>query len=445
MLPSNRHLRAIGACFLLPRGGPEVIRKWQDARLRDLIRHAAAEVPFYRRLYQDAGVRPDSVLGVNDLPRLPLVSRQALLALPARDVLARSTRPENLIVHSSSGMSGQSFPARHTHWELQVMRCFMFRAFRSYGLRANHRLLRIWNFTNRREHVPLRRRLADRAGFFRRDHCLWPAPLDRVIETLLKQKPEVIRSYPSVFLRLGRRLAEQAWPMPKPKLLLTDGEPLTSAMRRRIEELWEAPVHSMYGCSEVMMIASECPVTRRYHLCEDSVVAEVLREDGTPAAPGEEGELVATGLHGYAAPLVRYRTGDIVIRDRDLCPCGAPYHTLQAVCGRDAERFRFDSAGRIDGWALGRRVQEAAWVHEYRILQVSGTELRLEVIPARSPSSEDRERLASAVSEALGGRVEVALVLVDDLPCEPGGKLKRCLPLPTEYSTTEGTEFSKVL
>lgn len=108
------------------------------------------------------------------------------------------------------------------------------------------------------------------------------------------------------------------------------GEPGASiaTTRRRLEAEWDARCFDAYGSLEFQPIAWECAAQDGLHLAEDFAYAEIVDEAGAPCADGTPGVLVLTHLDKEAGPLVRWWTGDVVVRDRTVCACGRTHARL---------------------------------------------------------------------------------------------------------------------
>lgn len=150
----------------------------------------------------------------------------------------------------------------------------------------------------------------------------------------------------------------RAQPMPadrariRPKLVVVGGETFTDDMRRRVREGFRANVYAAYTSHEFRNIAVDCPATGRYHVCDESVIVELLR-DGRPVQVGEAREVVVTGLHSYAMPFIRYPLGDLAVRGPSPCGCGAPY--ARARASPRPRRRPFSSTGRPRDSAIRTR------------------------------------------------------------------------------------------
>jgi phenylacetate-CoA ligase len=154
------------------------------------------------------------------------------------------------------------------------------------------------------------------------------------------------------------------------------------------------------------------------------VLLEIVGEDGHAVRSGEVGEVVATALHSYTMPFVRYRTGDLAIRGRDFCGCGQPFSTLRAIQGRAVDYLRLPGGRRVHPYAITVYLaeREAAWVAQHQIVQCDPSYVRLNVQPARTPTAQELERVRKRGTSILGADVQFELALVDRFPRHPSGK-----------------------
>ena len=173
-------------------------------------------------------------------------------------------------------------------------------------------------------------------------------------------QPDVLEGYATTVAAVADLMTAEDRGRLRLKFIAAGAEPLTPGRRRRIGAGFGARVYDLYGSEEFNLIAAECPQSGLLHFCEGSVLVEVLR-DGHPVEAGEEGEAVITALHSYAMPMLRIALGDKVRKGPALCPCGAPFGTLEGVEGREDPLFPLPD-GRIlwrtfwsfRCWSIGR-------------------------------------------------------------------------------------------
>jgi phenylacetate-CoA ligase len=402
------------------------IVSFQDTQLRRLIAHAGANVPYYRSLFERHGVEPGRVRTVADLARVPVTSRRDLQMAPPPTLLARGVDPARLIVHATSGSTGQPLQVRRTWPEERITSAFRLRAFRDFGLRRRDTRVRFLlprRADTRDWQGP--QRLVRALGFHRKvllDRRLPPPEQVRRLQAL---RADAISGTPGTLVRLAMAITRELPAAVRPRVVISGGDVLTPAMRRVIAEAFGAPVYEMYGSYEFGIIAWECPRAGGFHVADDGVVLEVLK-DGRPAGPGESGEVVATQLHAFAAPFIRYRLGDIVTRGETPCRCGAPFSTLLDVQGRRQDYLPLAN-GRL---FMPREVtllsleHAWSWVGQFQLTQERADRVVLRIVPLGPPPPGAVAALAQALQERLGPGIGLEVLLVTDIPLEADGKFR---------------------
>jgi phenylacetate-CoA ligase len=211
----------------------------------------------------------------------------------------------------------------------------------------------------------------------------------------------------------------------RPRLIIVGGEVLTPLMRRRLSEAFGTSVRQTYGSHEFPLLGWECGQTGELHTCDDGLILEVLHE-GRPAEPGEMGEVVATNLHAYSMPFIRYRLGDVATRGAQSCGCGAPFSTIRNIQGRMIDYFPLPDGRMIHPYQILSSFITGgdSWIRQYQLLQERRDRIVLRVLPVRAPEEEFIAQLERSVRPLLGPEVEFQVQLVDTLPLEPSGKFR---------------------
>jgi phenylacetate-CoA ligase len=180
----------------------------------------------------------------------------------------------------------------------------------------------------------------------------------------------------------------------------------------------------MYGSNEFELMGWECRTNGGLHVCDDGLILEVIR-GGEIAAENEQGEVVATNLHAFAMPLIRYRIGDVVTQGRACCPCGRPFSTIRAVQGRVVDYFRLPDGRLLHPYGVFRPQCEATpWIRQYRVTQEGANRIVLQIVPAIAPGSQDLAAIRTAAMSALGPDVNFEIQLTQNIPLEPNGKFR---------------------
>ena len=402
--------------------------RWQSARLREQVAHAYRNSPFYRRKLKAAGVKPEDVRRVDDLPALPFTTKDELKENQAAhppwgDVLAVPLG-EVLRMHLTSATTGRPLAFLDTRDDWYGFYHSYARSLYAFGVRKTDMVMAAFSYG------PW---IGYWSGFYAAQDlgCLvFPAgglSTDQRIDALLNYPITVLGCTPSYALflaetaaRKGVDLARQA----QVRITWHTGEPGAAipATRARIEAAFGSKAYDLPGLTEIAAWGFECEARSGLaHVHEDYCYPEVLDEGDRPVGPGGRGELVFTSLYRKAMPLLRYRTRDVVQLAERKCPCG---RTLVAFEG--GVHARLDDMKKVRGIIVyPRRIEELVRPHpgvdEFQIVfrrheGLDDVLVRLDPAPSLAPA--ERSTLAALVGDdlrmGLGIRVSVEVT-------EPGG------------------------
>lgn len=409
---------------------PDRIAEYQDSTVRDLVRHAYEHVPFYRDRMRDAGVRPEDVRGVRDLPLIPITTKADVREHADRMRADNVARGDVIAMHTS-GTTGTALhfdvdrdavPFRWAVWWRHRVR---------FGVHPGE-----WhvNFTGK----PVVPQDATQPPFWRRSRPLqqylvsmqqlMPATIGSLVRDLDGFAPRFWTGYPSI-VHVYCRLAQEAgftFEHP-PQFIFTGAENILGTQRRDIEAATGATLTDQYGFTEGAGNASHCD-RMLYH--EDFEYGTLECVDAEPLEGGEiRGRIVATGFSSRGFPLIRYDVGDIGV-------WAAP--GFRCACGR-ASRVLTRIEGRVDDYVItpeGRRVmrfdylfKDTTGIHEAQIVQERPGEILIRVVVDPARAEREMKTVRELVAEWISPRLGVRFDVVRELPRRPNGKLQAVVSL----------------
>ena len=397
-----------------PRFSPDRIRAYQDARVRRLVEHAWARIPYYRRLMEAAGLRPADIRTRASLARFPITRRRDLQGVPLDDLIAPGVDPEKCIGFSTSGTTGEPVRMLRTRREQYLLFGFRLRAQISSGLRPLDRRVKLGS-------TPVRL-LPHRIGLFRVtniDLNLGPAEILRRLQEL---RPHVIYGIPNMLEMLAKTAPAGAVESLRPRLIFSGAEPLHPSLRCELKRLFGCPVIDFYGCHEFNLMAWQCSRCGLYHTSDDSAVVEVLRADGQAAAPGEQGEVFGTALHSYAMPFIRLEIGDVVTRPARRPACEIEFDAIDEIRGRTADFLPLPGGRMLSPYHLSLAVDSVPGVQRYQILQTALDHVRILYVRMEGAGEETGAKIASKCREYLPPEVAIETKAVAHIPLTAAGK-----------------------
>jgi phenylacetate-coenzyme A ligase PaaK-like adenylate-forming protein len=335
----------------------EQIARYRDQRLRSLLTYARERSPFHARRLR--GVDP-SVATIADLASIPMmtkrdaqdqwdaiVTRRDFTREAAERILVEqqwfSYTADDLQVFSSGGSSGVR-GAYVWDWQFFVsLACLAWRiqarAERTVP-RSSPTLLAVLE-AGVPPHASTPLFDVPTAEGMQTVVIGASAPLDEVLAAVSAARPTHLVGYASVIGRLARATLAGDLTM-KPVRVSTNSEPLLDEDRRAIKEAWDAPVHNLWGSTEIGVQAVGCGLGEGLHVCEDEVVLERVDDDGAPVGVDQPAaRTLATGLANRTFPFIRYDLGDQVEWLPGRCECGSAFARVADIGGRRDDDFRY--------------------------------------------------------------------------------------------------------
>lgn len=313
----------------------EDIKKLQSEKLVKQVKHVYENVPYYRAKMEEKGVTPDDIKGIEDLYKLPFLSKADLRDAYPYGLLAKPLS-ECVRIHSTSGTTGRRVVAFYTQHDVDLWEDCCARAIVAaggtkedvcqvaygYGLFTGGAGLHGGSHKVGCLTLPMSSGNTERQIQFMQDLnatilCCTPSYAAYIAETLEEMgiKPEDIPLKAGIF----------------------GAEPWTEEMRRGIEKSLGIKAYDIFGLTETSGpgVAFECSEQSGMHINEDHFLAEIIDPDTGEVLPeGSKGELVFTALDKEAFPLLRYRTRDICVLSREKCSCGRTLIKMAKPMGR---------------------------------------------------------------------------------------------------------------
>ncbi len=312
----------------------EQIRAWQDERLVKTVHHVYEHVPYYRNLMKEKGVTPEDIHSVDDLYKLPFLTKNDLREAYPYGLLAVPLE-EAVRIQSTSGTTGRRVVAFYTQHDLDLWEDCCARAIVAAGGTPSdvvHVCYGYGLFTGG-------------PGLNGGSHKLGSLTLpmssgntERQIQFMCDLGSTILCCTPSYAAYLAESIWERGL---QDKIKLKAGifgaEAWTEEMRRDIEKKLGIKAYDIYGLTEISGpgVAFECSAQTGMHINEDHFIAEVIDpKTGEVLPDGEKGELVFTCITKEAFPLIRYRTRDICVLSHEKCSCGRTHVKMSKPMGR---------------------------------------------------------------------------------------------------------------
>lgn len=392
---------------------------WQNAQLTYLVELAATRVPYYREHWRNVDWR--AVRSAADLPILPRIDKQSMRQ-NEHNFLVEGLKQESLWTERTSGTTGTALQisrpkAMQPKWWALYETC---RNLAGVGRDIPQaRLIGrpiVPGETTRPPYWRYNRR-------WRQLNCssyhVSQSTAPSYVRAMITYGSQWIEGYGSATAALAESaLAAGVAPLPL-RAAIVSGDTLLPSMRSSIETFFQCKCYDHYGQSEGVCMAMECPYGRM-HVAPAAGIVEILREDGSPCAPDEVGEVVATSLLNDAMPLIRYRLGDYAAwAEEQQCPCENVHPVISHLEGR-VDDYLITSDSRKIG-RLSTAVKRSPTIHSAQIVQDQPGHAYLLVRPSNGYQPADALAVHNDILERIGS-FALDIVEVSEIPKTLQGK-----------------------
>lgn len=413
-------LRQLDTTQWLP---PNVIAAHQFQQLGRLAEHCECHSPFFRERLKKAGLKPADIASPEGLRRLPVMRRREFQS--RKDLYCdKVPRGHDPVTEAhTSGSTGQPVCVHRT----QIGGFDWF----AYTLRSH-----FWHGRDFRERFCSIRANLTTVG----EAPDWGKPVNILfdsgpglaipISTAIEEQVRLIRDfapdgllvYPSNLAALLRHWEENSRP-PRLTNIRTIAETLSPALREDARRVLGVEIEDCYSSQEGGTIALQCPDAPCYHVME-TIIVEILDDDGLPCLPGKMGRVTLTDLHNFATPIIRYELGDYA-EAGSRCSCGRGLPVLRRILGRERNLVLLPDGSRH--WPIVgiHHFEEVAPVTQFQFRQTGRETIEGSLAVRRPLTAGEEEAFKALVRESLGYPFDLKFTYFEgELPRGPNGKFE---------------------
>lgn len=318
---------------------PETLHKFQEKKIHEIVNYAYYNVPFYRKKYQKANIKPKDIKTIDDFKKIPFVTKRDLQNTPLEELYPSALKKEAMVT-TTSGTIGKPLSVYITIFDIVQGLFGYLRPFKEYGI--SWRKDRIALIVDLRTDSVERKYLNE--GVFPSFKPLisfdnirvfsLKDEAEKLINELDEFQPDFVGGYPGKLTHLALLKEKGFGENINPKAMGTTGELFDKHLRALVEEVFDTNVYDTYGATESGPIAFECR-KKKMHIDADLIYTEFLK-NGKTTIDEEPGNIFITKLFGKGTPIIRYSgINDIVVSSNETCECGLRHSLIKKIYGRD--------------------------------------------------------------------------------------------------------------
>ncbi len=377
-----------------------------------IFKHAYYNTEFYHRLYRAHNISPSDIRSLDDVKKLPIVSKQDLQKCSLQERFSKKFNIQNCAGARTSGSTGEPFTVYYERRASRYLSALHLRRLLIYGYKPWHTIVVFGPFWA--NEIPSIRKRRARKGLlnvvnFDYNRLSLVESEEENISFLKALKPEIIWCPPSYLGLLSEYIEEKGIKDVRPNIIISGAEMLDPETRAQVESVFRIKVFDEYGTVDVASraIAWQCERHLGYHINMDAVHLESIK-DGETVSPGEEGHIVVTNLFRYATPMIRYDTADIGVLSGEQCPCGRSFPLLESIKGRSDDYLVLPNGRLLSPLS----VFAFLWlpeIHRFKVVQERINKIIIFIEPKPSHNNVSDE-VHSRCSQIFGQEVEIEII-----------------------------------
>ena len=381
----------------------EDFNEYQLFRVREQMRYAEENSPYYRNKFKDAGVRPDDINTWDDLEKIPFTEPVDLAENPF--YFFAVSRTQLRAEFTTTGTTGHRKTIGYTTNDLVSKVDIVASALKDIGMEDGDSLHIMFPLVMAWDPSLIMAGACKILGYG--SSICSETDIQKQYETIKSSHTTFIIGLPSFIYRVTMLMTRDVdLKSLGVKRIISTSEPLSESMRKRLEEAWGCKVLDVWGMTEFgLACAVECDEQDGLHTDEANLLFEVIDpETGKHVPDGQEGELVITALNAECTTLIRYRTHDIAAMIAPPCKCGAHFNRkLRKPSGRMDLQFKI---------GMGRKVypvlfDEAVFIdpsvidYQVKITKEGYKDVLIFEVESKQPADELRARIVDSVSSIM--------------------------------------------
>lgn len=405
---------------------PEQLQESQVRRLSELLTHAYEHTPYYRKIFDDAGLAPKAFKDISVLLKLPLLTKD-IIRKEYDGLKADNVDPRHVLKATTGGSTGTplAFLRDKNSIYLRKGQELYFDRWMGYEIGAKTALfVAASHFTGTVEHLKakFRNSTCERLLSFN-PYNITDEYMRVFLDQFRKFNPVMIKCFPNSLTIFADFLKRNSIKVKPVRSISCTGENLYPRQRELFAEVFGGEVFEKYGTRESGIIACECAAHEGMHIFTEGSVIELLDENGKPAPLGGMGRIVVTDLFNRAMPLIRYEIGDMAVASGGKpCKCGSTLPRIACILGRDRDII-VDSAGNPKpGYLFVEVINNLNLDAQFQIIQDSPLSLQVKI--GKSKTDIDTAYLTKKFKSIVGEPFKISFEFTQDIPRDPSGKYR---------------------
>ena len=391
------------------------LEEYQMRQLEKLLKHAYENVPYYRKIFDERGLKPEDVQDFNDLRKLPYLNKDIIEKYKG-EFVNKIYDSSHLEPAHTGGTTGSPL---HFWYEKGVTtskeKAFFWRMWNWHNYNWNDKCFLICGAYEKGEKLqynPINKTM------YLYNPVITFKKIKNYLKLIEKFKPKIIRGYPSLIFLIAHFIIQNNikvnWPFLK--VIFCASEKIYDFQRVEIQHAFNCKVVDHYGLNEMLVLMQKCQQNKDYHIVLEYGITEVIGENGSSVTEDSEiGEIVGTGFNNYAFPMIRYKTEDWAVISIRSCECGRMFPLVKDIIGRSGDFILTSSKNLISPTTIEFAIRYVKNFKDIQIVQRYIDMIEIQIVPDILYTKEEGKKFAEEVKTRIGKDMNIRIVLMDKI------------------------------
>lgn len=395
----------------------------QESKLGYMINFAYKNVPYYHRMFDKLKLKPSDIRKIEDLEKLPIINKN-IIKDNWEDFIPVNLNTMKYYEISTGGSTGTPFQHRISKYDRFLNAALLYRGWTYGGYELGDKMVFLAgssldfgskSFVIKKAHE-ISRNIRKLSSF-----DMGTEEMQQYAEIINSFKPKFIRGYSSSLSFFASFLNKNDIEITTPQAIFTTAERLLPDMRKNIENVFNCEVYDNYGLNDGGVGAKECSEHNGLHIETERSIMEIV-DDNSQLEDGV-GRILATSLHNYAMPFIRYDTKDLGHIVSDVCGCGRGSKLLKEIVGREQELLETPEGKFIHGEFFTHIFWEIKGVKEFQIVQNKLDKITVKMVVEENFDEKQMDKIREIIKRR-SSEWKVEFMLVDQIERTKAGKYK---------------------
>jgi phenylacetate-CoA ligase len=403
------------------------LEEFQNEKLRELIKHAYNNVPYYHNLFKSLNLIPEDIRSIGDLNKLPIITKEEIRK-NISDFIAVNVPQKDLIRRTTSGSSGHPFEYIIDKNVLSIFRSMTLRTWEVAGYNLGDKIATVSGSSL----LPKKMTFLQKVSFKVNRNLplssfnMNSEKVQSYCNQLLDFNPKFLRGYPSSIFILANYVVENNIKL-NLSAVMTTAETLLPTQREIIMDAFNCDVFDLCGCNDGGECLFECKEHVGYHIgCERSI-HEFINENGENSSNKEIGNIILTDLWNYSMPLIRYDAGDMAVYTDEKCSCGRELPLVKSIMGRSIEQIILPDGNTLPGLTFTDIFEKEGvfeYVLDYQIVQEKINKFHINMVITDKYNAQISNKIQRFFEEHMGIPLDINFNFVDQISRTNANKRK---------------------